>query len=111
MPEDERSSLGQRLSSLAHAYGPAREWDVFLENTLAPLSEGVGGEACLTALRTAAIGRRDRAAGTIRQVTTTANFMALSLELGCWFGRVKFADLFFDLFIVGGFDFILRIAR
>ena len=37
LPERQRRALGDRMRAVAQRYGPAREWDVFLANTVAPL--------------------------------------------------------------------------
>ncbi|MGO8919645.1 MAG: CHAD domain-containing protein, partial [Stellaceae bacterium] len=49
-PERERRALGDRLRAVAQRYGRAREWDVFLDHSVAPLRAAMPEEAALAAL-------------------------------------------------------------
>jgi CHAD domain-containing protein len=50
-PDGERRALGDRLRSIAQRYGRAREWDVFLAHSVAPLRAAVPGENTLLVLQ------------------------------------------------------------
>ncbi len=59
-PERERRALGDRLGAVAQRYGRAREWDVFLTYSVAPLRAAMPEEMALAALER--LARRARRA-------------------------------------------------
>jgi triphosphatase len=61
LPEAERHALGDRLHAAAQRYGRAREWDVFLAGTVAPLRAAMPEDAGLRELERLARQSRRRA--------------------------------------------------
>jgi CHAD domain-containing protein len=60
---------------------PAREWDVFLAETLAPLRETLPGDAGLGLLAARGAGARDRAYERVRAALTAPRYTRLLLDL------------------------------
>jgi triphosphatase len=58
LPERERRALSDRLRAVAQRYGRAREWDVFLGQTVAPLRAAMPDEDALAKLERRAIKAR-----------------------------------------------------
>lgn len=59
LPERERRVLADRLRAVAQRYGRAREWDVFLAETVTPLRQALPDEQALAELEeTAGLARR-----------------------------------------------------
>ncbi len=94
LPTLTRRTLGQELNSLASRLGDAREWDVFLSETLAPMEEWLPEERSLTSLRLSGAVLREKAAETALAAVSgeraadrrvSAAFMDLSLRLAAWF--------------------------
>jgi CHAD domain-containing protein len=94
LPTLSRRILGRELNDLASQLGSAREWDVFLAETLAPMTESLPDERALATLRmTGAVLREQAAAGARAAVAedypdgqkASAAFMDLSLRLAAWF--------------------------
>jgi CHAD domain-containing protein len=85
LPPLSRRHFGDALGELANLLGKAREWDVLLDGTIAPLAKALGQDKALDELSGAATARRDSAAGSIRSHVGSADFLRLSLALGSWF--------------------------
>jgi CHAD domain-containing protein len=64
--------------------GPAREWDVFLEETLAPLQDRLPGEDSLAALRRETLGLREEAYEVARGAVRNPRYTDLLLRLELW---------------------------
>ncbi len=73
--------LKDELRWLQQQLGPARDWDVFLEETLAPLEARLPNEEGLTILRDKAAALREAAYDTARAVVTSRRYTALLLRL------------------------------
>ncbi|HUB43838.1 MAG TPA: CHAD domain-containing protein [Acetobacteraceae bacterium] len=75
--------LGQRL-------GPTRDWDVFLTDTLAPVTAAFPQDQRLTRLASAAARRRQQCHAALREFLEGAEFRRLGIELAwlagarCW---------------------------
>ena len=84
LPDDERRLLNPRLGSVAHDYGRAREWDVFLSGTLRPMAEALPDEPALLELDTAARAARRSAlpAGTV--LRQQADDVIAAIEQADW---------------------------
>ena len=87
MPEDPdwraaREPLREELRWLFSAIGPARDWDVFVTEMLAPLLQQEGGDAGLAAFRACCLrlGRRHHKAA--REAVRGARYTALLLAIG-----------------------------
>ena len=94
LPTLTRRALGQELNTLASRLGDAREWDVFLAETLAPMEEWLPEERTLSSLRLTGAVLREQAAGAALAAVceersidrgVSAAFMDLSLRLAAWF--------------------------
>ncbi len=85
LPPVSRRHFGSSLGELANLLGQAREWDVLLDGTIAPLAAALGTDKALDDLAGAATARRDRAAVSIRAAFGGPDFLRLSLALGSWF--------------------------
>ncbi len=85
LPVFSRKALARDLGALASKLGHARELDVFLAETLEPLTRASGEETCLRGLRLTASVLRANAAEAARQAVTAPEFMAISCRLAAWF--------------------------
>jgi triphosphatase len=85
LPDQPRRALSRDLSALASALGQAREWDVFVADTLAPLLSALGEERGLKGLGFTAAVLRERAAADALAAVGASDFMGLSLRLAAWF--------------------------
>lgn len=85
LPDQPRRALSKDLSALAGALGQAREWDVFVAETLGPLLAALGEERGLKGLGFTAAVLRERAAAEALAAVGASDFMGLSLRLAAWF--------------------------
>jgi|HubBroStandDraft_1064217.scaffolds.fasta_scaffold00152_24 triphosphatase len=85
LPGFSRRALARDLGALASKLGQARELDVFLAETLDPLTRASGDEACLRSLRLGAAHLREGAAEAARRAASAPDFAALSCRLAAWF--------------------------
>jgi inorganic triphosphatase YgiF len=85
LPPFSRRALARDLGALASRLGHARELDVFLAETLAPLSQANGEESGLRSLRLTASVMRQNSADSARQAVTAPDFATLSCRLAAWF--------------------------
>jgi len=76
--------MNAELRWLIGELGPARDWDVFLAETLAPMREGWGPDADLDLLEQAAARRRDESYATAQAAIRSRRYTALLLRLGAW---------------------------
>ena len=70
---------------LHSAIGPARDWDVFILETLAPLMATRGDDPALAALRLHAVNFRERAYRTARRTLNLPAHTELFLQADAWF--------------------------
>jgi triphosphatase len=86
LPPIARTALAQDLGGLASTLGLAREWDVFLAETLEPMIKAVGDDgAGFGSQRFAAAVLREEAADHALAAIKAPGFMAISLTLAAWF--------------------------
>jgi inorganic triphosphatase YgiF len=76
--------LGDELRWLGRQLGAAREWDVFLGETLRPVLRARPDDAALDRLRGLAETERARAYGSLRETLRTPRYARLGLHLGEW---------------------------
>ncbi|MEM7222956.1 MAG: CHAD domain-containing protein [Pseudomonadota bacterium] len=81
MAEHPFEILRSELSWLQTALGPAREWDVFVEETLEPLCQRLPGDPDLAAMTEAAGQRRIEANRAAQQALASTRYTALILTL------------------------------
>lgn len=84
LPDEHRRHFVEELRWAQQSFGPARDWDVFIGETLTPLAQRLPEQDSLVRLMQAATAARDQA---YRQVTTTLNerrYTRLQLQLDLW---------------------------
>lgn len=93
LPAGTYSWFAGELRWLQQELGPAREWDVFLDETLSPLRKRVPREATdeLGRLRKQAQRRRNRAYGRARGTLQDSRFLILILQLQLFLERGDWA--------------------
>lgn len=94
LPEDERHLLGARLSALGKRYSRAREWDVFLSDTLRPMAAALPDEPALLELEACAREVRRRALPEPINFPKEANEVAAAFDAATWlhYPRPEFAE-------------------
>jgi len=93
VPLERTDGLAEELRWLGRALNPARDWDVFMTETLPPLLRAFPGDAGLAALR--ARGARLRRAGNAaaREMVSSSRYTALLLAAGNALAREDLAAL------------------
>jgi CHAD domain-containing protein len=81
LPPDWTRGLSGELKWFAQELGAAREWDVFLAETLAPLHAALGGEECLASLGARAAAERDAAYVRVRATLADPRYTRMLLRL------------------------------
>ena len=71
------------LRALAQALGPARAWDVFLQETCAALASALLHDPAVAIVQTAASAQRESAYDLVRQALSASGFAALTVKLAC----------------------------
>ena len=84
LSEEARAFLRTELAWLHAALGPAREWDVFILQTLMPLCRRLPDDPDLAALRDAATGREAQANQSARAALLAPRYTELLLRLELW---------------------------
>jgi triphosphatase len=81
MPRDRSAPLAERLRALGNALGGARDWDVFVTETLPPIEVAMPGSGVLAGVREAAGERRREARRLAREAIASTAYTALLLDL------------------------------
>lgn len=84
LPPDQADWLKSDAKWALNALGPARDWDVFLADLLAPLEAARPEDADLVALRGAARDRQAQAYAQLRTALAMPRYTRLLLRLGGW---------------------------
>ncbi|HYC05192.1 MAG TPA: CYTH and CHAD domain-containing protein [Azospirillaceae bacterium] len=84
LPPEQAATLGAEVKWLASSFGPARDWDVFLSESLRPVDKAFPGEASLRALEKAARAARERGYVQARGAILSMRYTRLLLDLGAW---------------------------
>jgi CHAD domain-containing protein len=84
IPSEQLDWLRAETGWLAGGLGPARDWDVFLADTLAPVEAARPEFAPLAAVRAAAEAMRSREYETVRATIADRRAATLVLRLGAW---------------------------
>ncbi len=84
IPADQAATLGPEVKWLADSFGPARDWDVFLESLLAPVEEAFPADPGLSALRQAALRCRHEGYEEAKAAIQSPRYTTLLLKLGAW---------------------------
>jgi CHAD domain-containing protein len=77
------ASAAQGLKQLSHALGPARDWDVFMTETVPPVEAALPAQSALHSLLRAGTRRRHTARASLVEYLHGAEFRRLGLELAC----------------------------
>ena len=87
-PAADRQWLGTETKALAATLGPARDWDVFLAELLAPVKAAFAVHpelyADLAALEAAALARRHQAYDRVRELFASPGHTRFQLRFGEW---------------------------
>jgi inorganic triphosphatase YgiF len=83
-PAEAVAPMAAELKWLATALGPARDWDVFVTETLPPVQAEFGEHAALTAFGQQCAGLRRRAGRTARRAAASQRYQHLVLTLASW---------------------------
>jgi len=83
-PGEQTVPLTAELKWLAGALGPARDWDVFMTETLPPILGEFGGRDGLSVLRRQCARRRQSAGRRARNALDSQRYQRLTLMLSAW---------------------------
>jgi inorganic triphosphatase YgiF len=92
IPPHQFAELDGELRWLAGSFGPARDWDVFLESLYRPVLEALGPTPPLAALGSAARGARDGAYVVAREALLARRYTTLLLRLAAWADGRRWRD-------------------
>jgi CHAD domain-containing protein len=84
IPDDQRRYLNTELKWLINEMGPARDWDVFVDETLGPVAAQFPDDSALKDLCKAADKRRDQAYSRAQTAIKTQRYVGLTMLLGAW---------------------------
>jgi len=84
LPEQQTEPLMDELKWLAGRLGPARDWDVFMTETLPPVQKAFGDRNGLTALGKQCARRRQAAQRRARNALESRRYQRLTLTLARW---------------------------
>ncbi len=87
-----RDYLRTELRWLQRELGPARDWDVFVEETLGPLRQRLPEDASVAAMAVRAEAARDRAYDAARAAVQDSRFTRLILRLDVWLDNDAWAN-------------------
>ncbi|HEY5993547.1 MAG TPA: CHAD domain-containing protein [Gallionellaceae bacterium] len=82
--DPELDELRQQVSGLCNRLGRARDWDVFVTQTLAPISAQFPDHAGLRSVMRASRKNRKLQNSDMRAILAAPDFSRLLLRLGCW---------------------------
>ncbi len=83
-PGEQTAPLTAELKWLAGALGPARDWDVFMTETLPPILGEFGGQGGLSAFRRQCARLRQSARRHARNALDSQRYQRLTLMLSAW---------------------------
>ncbi|MBF0246654.1 MAG: CYTH and CHAD domain-containing protein [Alphaproteobacteria bacterium] len=84
LPAGTSEALAVALRDAGAALGPARDWDVFVDETLVVLEEAFPGDPALAELRVRAQRSRDAAYEQARRMIRSQDHARLSMDVLCW---------------------------
>lgn len=84
LPARDLDWLQREAKALLSGLGPARDWDVFCAELLAPVRAAQPGDPNLEVLRSIAQDRRRHACADVRALLTSPRYTAYALDLGAW---------------------------
>lgn len=89
VPEDTPAPPVKSVRMLARVLGPARDWDVFADEMLAPILKQFSGHRGLAALERACGRLREEAYHAARRVLASRRYQRLVLSLGAWLSEER----------------------
>jgi len=92
LPEDAMTRFVEEMRWLAGALGPARDWDVFVDESLPQFSAKIREPAARAALEKAAKRMRRHANRTARRTVGSSRYRLFTLSLAGWIAASKWAD-------------------
>lgn len=84
LPAASRAPIARELKWLGGALGPARDWDVFVTETLPPISEAYKDHTALEVLTAEARSRRIAAQGVMRRAVRSRRYQKGLIGLAAW---------------------------
>lgn len=84
LPPDQFTHFNGELKWLINTMGPARDWDVFLDETMTPLEKIPYGQGSLDCLSAAATDARDAGYIAVRDALASTRYSRLLIELAQW---------------------------
>ena len=87
VPQLQRQRLQRRIRHVAHALGPARDWDVFIDDLLGPVAAAIPSDPDLEIIRGEAERERMRAYRDVRRALAAPSYTELRLDLAAWAGE------------------------
>ena len=84
VPESEAEPLARHLKWLASRLGPARDWDVFVAETLPPIESEFGAQGELRAFGARCSELRRAANASARRAVRSRRYQRLMLRLAAW---------------------------
>lgn len=84
IPVEQMADLGPRIKALADALGSAREWDVFLDDLLAPVMKALPDHGGVLELQSTAQAARDRGYAQVQKTLADPAHTTLLLDLAAW---------------------------
>ncbi|GAB6052126.1 inorganic triphosphatase [Magnetospira thiophila] len=84
LPPEQVAHFNGELKWLINEMGPARDWDVFLDETLPPVAKGMNDDAALAALSRSAGTQRDKAYARANAAILSKRYTDLLIDLGEW---------------------------
>jgi triphosphatase len=92
LPADCDARVKADLRWLGSRIGPARDWDVFVNETLPAVRAAVGGNAAFDPLESAAEKRRTAAQREVRRALRSRRYPQVMLGLACWLASRSWQD-------------------
>lgn len=84
LPVEQFNELNGELKWLINALGPARDWDVFVDETIEPMKKALFGGASLDLLEFYALQQRDLGYATVRRSIRSKRYTRLLIRLAQW---------------------------
>lgn len=93
LPVEPANEISAELAWFTGELAAARDWDVFIAETLAPLAERLHAEPGVAALIEAAAAARGRGYDAARLAMTAPRYTELKLQLGVWLAAPAWAAI------------------
>ena len=88
----ERKDAVRGVKWLAHALGPARDSDVFINEIWPPLHDALGNSSLVETLNAEWLAQRRRTARTAHRALASRRYLRMMLELERWFSAQSWRD-------------------